>query len=403
MLTPKPAAAPQSVSEVVAALDAGLAREFPQVLVRGEVSDLFRAASGHCYFTLKDERAQLRAVLFRAAAARVPFELEDGLELVAGGEPRMYAPRGALQLLVRELEPVGQGALQLAFEQLRARLEAEGLFDAAQKRALPRFPRRVGVVTSPDAAALRDVIKVSALRFPGTPLLLSRARVQGAGAARELCAALERVTRAPEVDVVLLVRGGGSLEDLQAFNDEALARAIRAARVPVVSGVGHEVDFTIADFAADARAPTPSAAAALALPDRALWRARTRELAKALGARLEARMADARRALGVRHARLHAHAPAARIAHARRAHADLLRRLPRAVQRTPARVRARLATALAGLDALSPLAVLARGYAIARAGDGAIVRSASQLNPGDALSVRVHEGEVIAEVRALKN
>ncbi len=416
--------APLGVSELLGNLSALLEEEFAQVSVCGELCDLFRSERGHFYFRLKDDDAQLRAVLFRAAAKHLSFELDDGLELVAHGELNLYAVRGELQLMVRALEPLGQGALQLAFEQLRARLEAEGLFDAAAKRALPRFPRCVAVVTSPVGAAVRDVTRVSAQRFPGVPLLIAPTRVQGDGAEREIIAALARAQAEPDVEVVLLVRGGGSLEDFQAFNSEGLARAIRACAVPVVSGVGHEVDFTIADFAADARAPTPSAAAALALPDRAFWRQHIVTTRAGLARGAKGQVAMGRVALSKLDARLHAHAPAVRLALRRQAQQALWGRLRNAfatllplqrqrldaafegLQRAGdgalAPARTRLTGALASLDALSPLAVLARGYAIATGPDGRIVRRATALSPGALLTLRVHEGELETQVRAVR-
>nr|MDJ0866508.1 exodeoxyribonuclease VII large subunit [Myxococcota bacterium] len=256
------------VGELVAELGELVRAGVGSVWVVGEVSNLRRAASGHCYFTLKDDDAQIRAVLFRGNARHLRFEPEDGLEVLAYGEVAVYEPRGELQILVRQLEPRGLGALQLAFEQLRARLEREGLFDAARKRPLPAHPRRIGVASSPHGAALHDVMRVAAARFPGIPLLVAPARVQGEGADLELIGALAHLATREDVDVILLVRGGGSLEDLWPFNSDALARAIARCPVPIVAGVGHETDVTIADLVADARAPTPSAAAVAVLPDR---------------------------------------------------------------------------------------------------------------------------------------
>ncbi len=383
----------QLVAEVRELLEDGVGR----VWVAGEVSNLHRAASGHCYFTLKDEGAQVRAALFRATARRLPFEPENGISLLVYADVTVYEPRGDLQLLVRALEPRGVGALQVAFEQLRARLEAEGLFDEAQKRALPSHPRRVGVVTSPGGAVLRDVIHVSARRFPGVPLLLSPTRVQGEGAEQEIAAALAHVALQPRVDVVLLVRGGGSLEDLRPFNTETVARALRASPVPVISGVGHETDITIADLAADARAPTPSAAAALALPDGAalvtqLGRDTTRLLA-AWRALLASRRAKLRQEWQA----LRAHAPRARLAAQRSRLTAIVRALESHSHVRLERARARLATGTARLDTLSPLAVLGRGYAIVRLGEhGPIVRSSGQVASGDPLRIRVAEGELDA-------
>lgn len=387
------------MSELVAGLRGLLEHRIGRVWVAGELSNLRRAPSGHAYFTLKDEGAQIRAALFRSDARRLAFAPEEGLEVLAYGEPTVYEPRGDLQLLVRHLEPRGRGALQLAFEQLRARLEAEGLFDPARQRPLPLLPRAVGVVTSPRGAALHDVLEVTGQRFPSVPLLISPTRVQGEGAEDEIVAALAAVQSHPEVDVVLLVRGGGSLEDLQPFNTEAVARALRAARVPVVSGVGHEVDVTIADLAADARAPTPSAAAALAVPDRAALRVRAGRDARRL-------LAAGRRALERaqdRHARTHealrAHAPTERLRTRRARLEAAARALESAARRALERRTPRLRAAAARLDALSPLAVLGRGYAIARrAADGRIVRRAAELAPGDRLRLRFGEGELGATV-----
>ena len=390
-----------TVSELAGGLRELLEEEIGRVFVVGEIGNLHRARSGHAYFTLKDEGAQIRAALFRGAAARIPFDPEEGLEVVVEGTLTLYAPRGDLQLIVRSLEPRGRGALQLAFEQLRARLEAEGLFDESLKRALPPFPRRIGLVTSPTGAALRDVIQVSGQRFPGTPLLLSPTRVQGEGAELEIADALAAVEGAPGVDLILLVRGGGSLEDLQAFNTERVARAIRAASVPVVCGVGHEVDVTIADLAADARAPTPSAAAAMALPDRHALAGQLARDARRLRAAALGRVQAGRLRLGRQREFLRALAPSARLA-ARRArlHATASD-LRRAVEAALAGSRSRLASAAASLDALSPLGVLGRGYAIARrAADGGIVREAGDVAPGDGLRVRVARAEIEARVES---
>jgi exodeoxyribonuclease VII large subunit len=401
-----------------------LVEELGPVWVVGEISNLRRAGSGHTYFTLKDDDAQLRAVLFRGNAVRLPFDPEEGLEVIAGGELTVYSARGDLQLIVRQLEPRGRGALQLAFEQLRARLEAEGLFAEARKRELPRFPRRVGIVTSPSGAALHDVIHVAARRFPATPLLLAPTRVQGERAEEEIAAALARLARVGDVDVILLVRGGGSLEDLMAFNTERVARAIRASPVPVIAGVGHEIDVTIADLAADARAATPSAAAQLALPDRGAVAGELDALVHNLTRAALGNVREQRRALGGLARALRAQAPTARLA-ARRARlagiarsllvagtalarerraglAPLAVRLVSAARRLAPTRRARLATAAARLDALSPLAVLGRGYALARGPRGEILRDAAQVDPGDELALTLARGELRAVVRSVR-
>ena len=245
-----------AVSDLISGLNGLLEDRVGRIWVMGEISGLSRPSSGHLYFSLGDAHARIRAAFFRQAASRVPFELKDGLEVVVYADVSVYDKRGELQLIVRKLEPQGQGALQLAFEQLRARLGEEGLFAEEHKRTLPEFPRRVGVVTSPTSAAVRDVIEVSGLRSPSTPLLISPTRVQGEGAEHEIVAALEAVAQEPEVDVIVLARGGGSLEDLWCFNKEEVVRAVFESPVPVVTGVGHETDVTLVDLVADLRAPT---------------------------------------------------------------------------------------------------------------------------------------------------
>ncbi|MDJ0848075.1 MAG: exodeoxyribonuclease VII large subunit [Myxococcota bacterium] len=432
------------VGDLMAGLRHLLEERVGRLWVVGEVSNLRRPGSGHVYFTLKDDVGQIRAALFRNTARRLPFEPEDGLEVLVYAEVTVYEPRGDLQLIVRHLEPRGEGALQLAFEQLRRRLEAEGLFDEARKRALPAVPRRLAVVASPTSAALRDVLQVTGRRCPGLPLLISPTRVQGPGAEREVAEALALAARAEQVDAVLLVRGGGSLEDLQAFNTEVVARAIVACPVPVVAGVGHEIDVTIADLAADLRAATPSAAAELAAPDgthlRRVLQRDWQRLGRAASAQLvrrEARLSRAREAVAMLapatrlagwRSRLDAlvraleRAPATRLGSARARLEALGRALQRAAEarlserpRVEAlgrslvaagrgRVagdRARLGEAAARLEALSPLAVLSRGYALVRrARDGAIVRRPDQVEVGERLAVRVAEADLEAVVEA---
>ncbi|HXG04019.1 MAG TPA: exodeoxyribonuclease VII large subunit, partial [Candidatus Binatia bacterium] len=250
-----------TVTQLTEQLRRTVEERFPAVWVEGEISNFRLYGSGHAYFTLKDEGAQLRAVMFRTRTRRLRFEPTDGLHVLAFGALEVYPQRGEYQLVVELLEPRGVGALQLAFEQLKQRLGAEGLFDAGRKRPLPRFPRRIGLVTSPDGAALRDMLRIIGRRFAGLSIVLAPCRVQGEGAAEEIAQGLADLNRLGGVDVIIVGRGGGSLEDLWAFNEEVVARAIAASKVPVISAVGHEVDVTIADFVADVRAPTPSAAA----------------------------------------------------------------------------------------------------------------------------------------------
>jgi exodeoxyribonuclease VII large subunit len=390
-----------SVGELVTGLRRLLEERVGRLYVVGEISNLRRPASGHVYFTLKDDRGQIAAALFRGTARQLAFEPEEGLEVIVYGEVTVYETRGDLQIVVRQLEPRGRGALQLAFEQLRARLEAEGLFDPQRKRPLPERPARIGVVTSRSGAALRDVLQVSGRRLPDLPIRIAPARVQGPGAEDEIAAALDALGAHGACDLVLLVRGGGSLEDLQPFNTEVVARAIARCPVPVVSGVGHEVDVTIADLAADLRAPTPSAAAELAVPEREHMRAALAAVWERLG----------RAALGVVAARstrltrdgdaLRAHAPSARLDAQRARWSAADRALFRGAREAAARARGRLAAVVGRLDSLSPLAVLGRGYALVRRErDGAIVRRPEDAPPGERLRIRVAEASIEASVES---
>jgi exodeoxyribonuclease VII large subunit len=392
-----------SVGALLAGINGLLQDRVGRVWVQGEISNLHRAASGHCYFTLKDDRGQLRAALFRGAAQRLRFELEEGAEVIVSADVGVYEARGDLQLIVKNVEPVGLGALQLAFEQLRRKLGSEGLFDPDRKRPLPEIPMRVGVVTSPTSAAVRDVINVCGRRFPAATLLISPTRVQGEGSEDEIAEAIDALVAQGEVDVILVVRGGGSLEDLWAFNSEVVARAVARSTVPIISGVGHETDVTICDLVADLRAPTPSAAAELALPDRdslaaALARA-LQQLVNSMRGRIESarsrhqRERDALRML----------TPTARVAAQRARFAAAARALGQLGRSLHLPGRGLLAAQAARLDSLSPLAVLGRGYALVRrAADGAIVCRAGDVAEGDALSVRLAEIELDATVEGVR-
>lgn len=363
----------------VSALNA-LAREvvegvLPPVWVVGEVTNFTRARSGHCYFSLRDRSAQLRCVMWRDEARRLPTAPAEGMEVRALGRLTIYEARGEFQLVVSELEGRGEGLWKLAFERLRAQLDAEGLTAPERKRALPRCPARIGVVTSADGAALRDIVSVIGRRAPWAELVLSGCRVQGDGAAAEIAAAIGRLSAAGLVEVLIVGRGGGSREDLWAFNDEAVARAICASPVPVVSAVGHETDFTITDLVADLRAPTPSAAAEAVVPDAAALR---RELL-GYGQRMGLAMQQA-------------------LAGARAEHADASAVLAGALQRGLRARRERLAAAAARLQALSPLAVLARGYAVALGADGAVLRRPADFGARMPFTLRLADGSVPCRV-----
>ena len=369
--------------------------ELQDVAVSGEISNLTRARSGHWYFTLKDANASLRCVMWRSAAARQRFVPQEGDAVQALGHVGVYEPRGEYQLYATLLRPLGVGDLYARFEALKATLDAEGLFDPERKRPLPAFPRVIGVVTSPQAAAFQDVCNVLRRRFPLAEVRLSPAAVQGMEAPGQLRAALARLGAEEDVDLILLIRGGGSIEDLWAFNDEALARAIVASRLPVVSGVGHETDFTIADFVADLRAPTPSAAAELVAPDAAelartvrLAQARLTELQGGRLAQLQDRLDSGRRNLALL-------SPQRELATQRQRLDDQELRLQRAWAGVHSHLAARLAEATAALGAADPQAILQRGYAIlTQAGDGARVTGVNEAQVGDALLAQLRDGDL---------
>jgi exodeoxyribonuclease VII large subunit len=364
------------------------------VWLAGEISNFSAAASGHLYFTLKDAEAALNCVMWRSAAARLTWQPEHGDAALARGRISVYPPRGSYQLYVDQLQPAGLGDLHARFEELRERLRLEGLFDAERKQPLPPFPQVVGIVTSPQAAALRDVLNVLQRRYPLVQVLLAPALVQGDAAPPQLVAALEALDARDEVDLILLVRGGGSLEELWAFNDERVARAIAACRLPVISGVGHEVDFTIADFVADLRAPTPSVAAELAVPDQAELRQFTAEWRDKLAGDMRHRLQGMRQALEGQQRALQRTSPQAHVDAGRQQVDDQAQRAGRALSHALKLRRSGLDGLQARLAALSPLATLERGYAVVHQADtGVVVRSVDQVQAGDKLAVRVSDGE----------
>jgi exodeoxyribonuclease VII large subunit len=391
------------VGQLIAGLKGLFEQKVGRVWVVGEISNLHEARSGHSYFTLKDDRGQIRAALFKGNARRVPFALEEGLEVVAEADLTVYAARGDLQLVVQSLAPRGVGALQLAFEQMRKRLAAAGLFDEERKRPIPEYPTRLGLVTSPTSAAIRDVLKVAGRRFPATPILISPTLVQGEEAPGQIARAIGRLARVKDLDVILVVRGGGSLEDLWAFNTEIVAKAIAASPVPIVTGVGHETDTTIADLVSDQRAPTPTAAAMQVLPDRqALSRLLMRDvnrLAAAMGQEIDGHRARVDALSQV----LRARSPQARVALARSRQIRAEAASSSAIRRLLDGRRKRFGELAARLDALSPLSVLGRGYALARrSDDGRIVRAASEVEVGDELDLRLADGAIRAAVTSIE-
>ena len=387
-----------SVSELLRSVRDVIERRFPLLWVRGELSNLSRPASGHCYFTLKDAGAQVDCVMFRSRLQALDWEPRDGMQVEARALPTLYEPRGRFQLTIEALRRAGLGPLYERFLRLKEKLEREGLFDAAAKRALPALPRRIGVVTSLQAAALHDVLTTLARRNRAIPVVVYPAPVQGEGAAERIAAAIGVASRRGECDVLLLVRGGGSMEDLWQFNQESVARAIRGSRIPVVVGVGHESDFTIADFAADCRAPTPTAAAELVSPLRAELLARVAECGRRLSRETRRRLEYAMQTLdGCTRRLVH---PAERL----RAHASLVAqlaaRLGFAFSHRVHRCDAQLQRLQAALATLDPKAVLARGYSITYDAAGRVLRDAALVRAGERTRTKLARGELESEVRA---
>ncbi len=420
---------------------------FPLLWLEGEISNLTRPRSGHIYFTLKDEFAQVRCAMFRMRVAHLGFSPKDGTQVLARVRVGLYEPRGDFQLVVDHMEEAGDGALLRAFEALKQRLSSEGLFDETRKRALPELPRCIGVVTSPSGAAIRDIITVLRRRFPAIPVVIYPVAVQGEGAASEIAESIRLAGKRQECDVLIVGRGGGSLEDLWAFNEEMVARAIHDSPLPVVSAVGHEVDFTISDFVADARAPTPSAAAELLSPDREAWLSRLhriegrlvqrmqqhlhqrRQQLVWLGKRLkhpgrrlqenaqrldeiEMRMLQAWRNLG-RHkqarletlqARLERHRPTMLLHQLQQSQRQLGHRLQQAMQQQLKQLELRLATQAHALEMVSPLATLGRGYAIvSEAKTDKVLHRSAEVATGDLIRARLHQGQLLCRVEEIEN
>ncbi len=431
-----------TVSDLTGRVRALLEGEFAYVRVAGEVSGLSVASSGHVYFSLKDERASLSAVMFRSAASRLHEIPEEGDQVECLGRLTMYEPRGRTQLIVEHLVERGEGALGLMFQKLKAKLAKEGLFDPARKRALPFIPNCIGVVTSSSGAAIRDILKVLDRRFPAAAVLLFPVRVQGAGAAEEIARAIDRLGDGQDCDVLIVGRGGGSAEDLWAFNEEIVVRAIVASKVPVISAVGHEVDIVLSDLAADLRAPTPSAAAEIVVPDQALLREQLGERVEGLAmmialrltrarrqmAELAGRIGDPRLVLAAHRMRLDesmqagagalnrrlqisrrgldnlrislaSYDPRLLIPNARTRLESASRRLVREMSASLQARRSLLEARRAGLAELDPQSVLARGYSIVSRVDGTILRDSSKVAPDDEIHVRLQSGQLDATVK----
>jgi exodeoxyribonuclease VII large subunit len=434
-----------SVSRLVREARAVLENSFPLLWVEGEISNLATPASGHIYFSLKDEAAQVRCAMFRMKRNLLRFRPQNGQQVMIRARVSLYEARGEFQLIAEHMEPAGEGALRLAFEQLKARLDAEGLFSAEHKQPLPALPRQIGLITSPSGAAIRDLLTVLRRRFPAIPVVVYPVPVQGVEAPAAIVRMLQLANQRQECDVLILSRGGGSLEDLQAFNDEGVARAIYASQIPLVSGVGHEIDFTIADFVADLRAPTPSAAAEHVTPDQAAWRQqlerlgfrlvtrirqqlrlardkslglqtrlrrqhpqqrllqrsqRLDELSLRLSKAQQYRLLNQHNRLGNLRSRLEAFSPQRRLLELRHHTRNLTERLQRQMAERLAQQRNRVGQLARDLHNLSPLQTLGRGYAIAsRVSDGSILRHAGEISPGERAKVRLAQGELLCEVQ----
>ncbi len=392
-----------SVSQLTARLQETLADRFQAVWVVGEVTDLARPQSGHLYLTLKDAGAQLRAVVWRSVASRLRFAVEDGMQVICCGDIDVYPPRGSYQLVVRQIEPRGLGALQQALRQLQQKLAAEGLFDPQHKRPLPRFPRRLAVVTSPTGAAVHDFLEVVRQRWQGVEVLVIPTKVQGAGAAAEIAQAIALANRLqPAPDVLVVTRGGGSIEDLWCFNEEPVVRAIFASRIPVVSAIGHEIDVTLSDLVADVRALTPTEAAQRVVPATdELTTLLTHQLAR-LQAGLAARAATARARLDTLADRPVLRRPLDRIRDLERRLDDLQLRAARAGAQALRTARQQLAVRSGQLESLSPLGVLARGYSLTeREADGVLVDRADRLQVGQRIRTRYARGTTISRVESI--
>ncbi len=389
-----------SVSQLTGVIKDLLEAAIPHVWVSGEILDISRPRSGHVYFTLKDDRAQLRCVMWRNTAQRLRFDLDDGMQVICQGGVDVYPPRGGYQLIVREVEPLGVGAQQLALRKLRDRLAAEGLFAAERKRPLPRFPRRVAFVTSPTSAAVNDFLEVARRRWRGVSVLIAPTRVQGEGAAQEIAAQIRNVNRwKDEIDILIVGRGGGSLEDLWCFNEEPVVRAIAESSIPVVSAVGHEIDVTLSDLAADVRALTPSEAAELATPSSEEILASLQATEQRLLAALRRRYDEARRRLELLGRQRVFRQPLERIQLYSARLDELEGRLARAARVGLERGDMQLAAAAERLASLSPLATLGRGYSLTTWADsGELVRNVSEVANGVLLHTQLAEGAVVSRV-----
>ncbi len=375
-----------------------LEESFPSVVVEGEISNFKRhMPSGHLYFTLKDEEAQVRCVMWRSDAAKVRFEVSDGMKVIVKGRVSLYEPRGDFQLYAVDLVPAGQGALQLAFEQLKKKLEDEGLFDEERKREIPEFPSRIGVVTSLEGAAVRDIISIISRRFPAVEVVIYPVKVQGDGAAEEIARAIRDFNKLSTVDVLIVGRGGGSLEDLWAFNEEVVARSIFDSAIPVISAVGHQVDYTIADFVADVRAATPSAAAELIVPDRQEVVAGVQSEVRTMGRLIEQKIYGLTLELDKLSHHYALQQPSSLVDQKSQLADELTRRLETETQHYVDVTGQKLIAVESHLNALNPSAVLKRGYAFVESSTG-IISSVRDVEAGDSATIHLHDGTLESQI-----
>lgn len=387
-----------SVTELVTAMKEVIETALPPCIVEAELSNCKRSAAGHWYLTLKDSNAEISATMWRSTAERLKFQPQDGMQVLATGSLQVYVARGTCQFIINRLLPQGVGELELAFRQLQQKLAAEGLFDPARRRTIPAVPRRIALITSPSGAAVRDMIQVITRRWPPADLVIVPVRVQGEGSVTDLVQALSAVHRIPEVDVAIVGRGGGSLEDLWSFNTEPVARAIAACKVPVISAVGHETDVSIADLVADRRALTPSEAGELVVPAADELREQLRQSAERMRTSMLTRIDNFRLRLAALEARSVLQKPDSLITQKRQDCDILGDRLQRSIGLMVERQQRNLSAVAASLHALSPLKVLLRGYSLTQTESGTLIQAASQVRPGDVLITRLHEGQLRSRV-----
>lgn len=388
-----------TVTEITRSIKGTLETNFFDIWVVGEVSNLRRPSSGHIYLTLKDEDAQMQGVIFRSIGSRLRFELKDGMDILVRGSISVYEPRGQYQINIEEIEPRGMGALQLAFQQLKERLEKEGLFDPAHKKPIPFLPQKIAIVTSPTGAAIKDMVNIINRRFPGVQILLYPVKVQGDGAAEEIAQAIYEINRLADIDVMIVGRGGGSIEDLWAFNEEIVARSIYDSQIPVISAVGHEIDVTIADFVADKRALTPSEAGEMVVPRRDLLIDMLHKNKTRLTQGLQNKLMFAKNRFRIIANSYAFRKPLDNVLNLQQRLDDIIQRMGMRIKHILEMDEKRLSNIAKRLDSLSPLRILSRGYSITtRVDDGSPIKSVKQLKKGEKIKTTLYEGHIVSVI-----